>query len=201
MIPDDKLTQDVAGALGQLEQDTGSRFFTKVENGVAVLMGEVSSTTLRDQAEQCVMQIPWVRGIINEICVPGVVLNPEDQRFLQPLIGNEMLFKDGLSVTIQKVVINPHNRRVVAMVVKGRFQDALRQDQHEYGIEARSPERLMVLPVRLIQNLTRSVGFLKINRAETTQFEDFEPTRYITPEKNWMPPYPYCTDEVLFLAE
>jgi hypothetical protein len=53
----------------------------------------------------------------------------------------------------------------------------------------------------MILRLTRSAGFLQINRTEATQWEDFEPTRYITPEKNWMPPYPYCTDEVLFLAK
>ncbi len=128
LIPDDKLTMEVAGALGQMEQDTGSKFFTKVENGVVVLVGEVSSTALRDQAEQCVAEIPWVRGIINEISVPGMVVEPGDQRFLQPLIGKEMLFKDALSVTIQKVVINPNNRRVVAMVVKGRFPDALQAE-------------------------------------------------------------------------
>ncbi len=59
----------------------------------------------------------------------------------------------------------------------------------------------MVLPVRLILHLTRSAGFLLINSTETTQFEDFEPSRYITPDKDWLPPYPYCTDEVLFLSE
>lgn len=202
LIPDDKLTLEVAGAMGQLEQDTGSKFFTKVENGVAVLMGEVSSTALRDQAEECVAQIPWVRGILNEICVPGVVSEPEDQRFLQPLIGKELLFKDGFSVTVQKVVINPKNRRVVAMVVRGRFPDMLRQGQHDdYGDEERGPERLVVLPVQMILHLTHSSGFLQINSTEMAQFEDFEPTRYITPEQNWMPPYPYCTDEVLFLVE
>ena len=164
-------------------------------------LGEVSSTAIRDQAEQRAAEIPWVRGVINEICVPGMVLEPEDQRFLQPLIGKEMLFKDGLSVTIQKVVINQHNRRVVAMVAKGRFPDALRQGQDEDDGGERSPERLVVLPVRLILHLTRSAGFLQINSTETTQYEDFEPTRYITPGKDWLPPYPYCTDEVLFLAK
>lgn len=201
LIPDDQLTLEVAGALGQMEQATGSKFYTKVDNGVVVLVGEVSSTALRDQAEQCAAEIPWVRGVINEICVPDMVLEPEDQRFLQPLIGKEMFFKDALSVTIQKVVINPNNRRVVDMVVKGRFPDALRQGQHEGDGEERSSERLVVLPVRLILHLTRTSGFLKINSTETTQYEDFEPPRYITPGKDWRPPYPYCTDEVLFLVE
>lgn len=202
LIPDDQLTLEVAGALGQMEQDTRSKFFTKVENGVVVLAGEVSSAALCDQAEQCAAEIPWVRGIINEICVAGMVLNPEDQRFLQPLIGEELLFKDALSVTIQKVIINPHNRRVVAMVARGRFPDALGQGgQHGDEGEYHRLERLVVLPVRLILHLTRSSGFLQINSTETTQFEDFEPSRYIIPDKAWLPPYPYCTDEVLFLAK
>ena len=108
-------------------------------------------------------QIPWVRGIINEIHAPGIVLNPEDQRFLQPLIGKELLFKDALSVTIRKVVINPHNRRVVAVVVLGRFPDPLRKDQNSGYRGESNPERLVVLPVHLILYLTRSAGFIQIN--------------------------------------
>jgi hypothetical protein len=100
------------------------------------------------------------------------------------------------------VVINPNNRRVVAMVAKGRFPDALPQGgQHEDVAEERSPERLVVLGVRLILHLTRSAGLLQINSTETTQYEDFVPSRYITPDKDWLPPYPYCNNEVLFLAE
>ena len=166
-----------------------------------VLTGEVSSTALRDQVERRAGEIPWVRGVINGISVSGIVLPPEDHRFLQPVIGKELLFKDDLSVIIQKVIINPNNRRVVAMVVKGRFPDALQQSQPGYRREERSPEQLMVLPVRLILHLARSSGFIQINSTDTTEFKIFEPTWYITPDKDWLPPYPYCTDEVLFVAE
>jgi osmotically-inducible protein OsmY len=85
LIPDDKLTLEVTGALGQLEQAENNKLFTKVDNGVAVLVGEVSSASIRDQAEQCVAAIPWVRGVINEISITGVEIEPSDQRFLQPL--------------------------------------------------------------------------------------------------------------------
>jgi osmotically-inducible protein OsmY len=201
LIPDDKLTVEVAQALGHIEQYSGSKFYTKVEQGVVVLVGEVSSTTIRDQAVQCIAEIPWVRGIINEIRVTGIVLEPEDQRFLQPVIGKELQFKDALSVTIRKVIINPHNRRVVAMVGLGRFPAPPRQESKlGYGGE-NSPESLVVLPVGLILHLTRSTGYLRINSAETNEYEDYDPSRYITPDKDWLPPYPYCTDEVLFLAE
>lgn len=201
LIPDDKLTLEVAGALGRMGLDTGHKMFTKVENGVVVLAGEVSSTMLRDQAEQCVAEIPWVRGIINEICVPGIALNPEDQRILQPLIGKALLFKDGLSVTIQKVVINPHNRRVTDVIIKGRFPDSPRQENNaEYRGES-TPERMVLLPVSLIADLTRSGGFIRISSEKTSEYKDYSPSHYLTPDKDWQPPYPYCTNEVLFLVE
>jgi osmotically-inducible protein OsmY len=200
LISDDKLIHEVAGALAQIEQDENCKLNSKVENGLAVLMGDVRSTSLRDQAGQCVANIPWVRGVINEIHVTGMALDPGDQRFLQPLIGKELIFKDALSVTIRKVVINPHNRRVVAVVVFGQFPDPLRTEMDSDYRESR-PDRLVTLPIDLILHLTRSAGFLNIDSTETVQFNNYDPSRYMTPEKDWLPPYPYCTDEVLFLAE
>lgn len=66
---------------------------------------------------------------------------------------------------------------------------------------SRSPARLVELPVQLILSLTRSAGFMPINSDENTQFNDFDPSHYITPGQEWTPPYPYCNDEVLFLTD
>jgi osmotically-inducible protein OsmY len=201
LIPDDKLLILVAEALGQIDQADGTRLFPKVENGLTVLTGEVSSIALRDQAERCVAEIPWVRGVINEIHAPGIVLNPVEQRFLQPLIGSELIFKGGLPVTIRKVVINPCNRRVIAAVLWGRFPSLLQQEgEPEYRAES-NPERLVVLPIELIQFLTSSTGFIQINSAETGKYIEYDPTCYIAPAQDWLPPYPYCTVDVLFLAQ
>jgi hypothetical protein len=201
IIPDDKLALMVSEALGRLEKEKECKIFSRVENGLAVLVGEVSSLLLRDQAEQCVAEIPWVRGVINKISVPGIALDPGDQRFLQPFIGKELIFKDALSVTVRKVIINPHNRRVVAVVVFGRFPDALQPGSGLGYLEKSSPEQLVVLPIDLILHLTRSAGYLRITSDETTEYEQYDASRYITPEHDWLPPYPYCTDEVLFLAD
>src|SRR3972149_10315302 len=65
--------------------------------------------------------IPGVRGVINSVRAPGVDLEAEDQRFLQPVIGEQIYFRDGLLGIVQRVIINPNNRRVVAMVVRGRY--------------------------------------------------------------------------------
>jgi osmotically-inducible protein OsmY len=200
LVPDDRLTVEIAGALGQIEKREGCKFFTRVENGLAVLTGDVSSAALRDEAEQCVARIPWVRGIINDIHAPGIILDPEKQRFLQPLIGKELFFKDGLSVKIQKVVINPLNRCVIAVVALGQLPDPQRQDRDAgYGGD-NSPKRQMVLPIGLITYLTPSAGFLRLDSREAAQFGDYDPSCYMAPDKGWLPPYPYCTAEVLFVA-
>lgn len=201
LIPDDKLTLEIAGALGQMEQVEGCKFFTRVENGLAVLVGEANTTELREQAEQCVSEIPWVRGILNEIHVSGTAPETEELRFLQPLIGKELYFKDGISVTVRKVVINPRNRLVIAVVVMGQIQDPPRKDQSVDHRGKRLSERLMVVSADLLLFLTPSSGFIQINSDDTTQFANYDPSRYITPGKDWLPPYPYCTSEVLFLAD
>ena len=130
MVSDDKLTLEIAGTLGEMEKLEGCKFFTRVENGLAVLGGEVSSLELRDQAEKRVSEIPEVRGILNEIMFQEKHQNRYEQRFLQPIIGAELYFKDGVSVTIRKVVINPHNRLVIAVVALGQIEDRLLTDQY-----------------------------------------------------------------------
>jgi osmotically-inducible protein OsmY len=200
LISDDKLIYEVASALGQIEQQEDCKFFSKVENGLAVLFGEVSSLSIRDQAEQCVAAIPWVRGVINEIRVTGIAVDPGDQRFIQPLIGKELVFKDAHSVTIQKVVINPHNRRVVAVVVFGMFPDPIQMKQDSDYRGESSRMRLVTLPIDLIFQLTGSAGFIGNDSDKTNEYEDYDSSRYISPEKNWLPPYPYCADQVLFLS-
>lgn len=201
LIPDDKLTLEIAGALGQMEQLEGCKFFTRVENGLAVLGGEVTSTELRDEAEKRVSEIPEVRGILNKIHVSGEAPEPDERRFLQPTIGAELYFKDGVSVTIRKVVINPHNRLVTAVVVLGQIQDSLRKFQSAAYRAEQIPERLLVVSIDLLLILTPGSGFIQVNSDETAQFASYDPSRYITPDKDWLPPYPYCTAEVLFLAE
>lgn len=200
LITDDKLLLEVSEALGQIEKVEECKFFPKVEHGLAVLMGKVSSTALRDQAGQIVAEIPWVRGVINEILVPGVIVDPGDQRFLQPLIGKELIFKDALSVTIRKVVIDPRSRRVIAVIVFGKFPLQASGDQHPDNRGESNPEQQMVLPVGLVQYLTRNAGFLRINSDETAEYIPYDPSQYHRPAKGWQPPYPYCTDEVLIQA-
>ena len=200
LISDEILILEVAGALGVIEQEEDCKFFTKIENGLAVIMGNVNNTAVRDRAEQCVADIPEVRGVINDIHAPGVVWSEREQVFLQPVIGKELLFQDDVSVMVKKVVINPHNRRVIAVVAFGRFAN-LQPADHQLVREDPVQERLVVIPVQAILNLSPGGGFLGISSTQTSEYQRYNLSHFILPQANWLPPYPYCSAEVLFLAD
>lgn len=201
LVSDDKITLEVAGALGKIEHRYGVKFFTGAHNGVVELNGEVGSAAVRSLAEKYAASLPGVRGVVNSVRAPGVDLESEDQRFLQPSIGEPIYFRDGPSGRVQKVIINPNNRRVFAMVVRGRYSKS-RQDLKSlmYG-EGQLPERLIVIPMSAIRFLTKNSGFLKIDSAEAAGYRDFDPSGFIAPREGWTPPYPYCPDDVLLPVE
>jgi osmotically-inducible protein OsmY len=201
LVPDDNIMREVAGALGKIEHVYGVKFFTGVQYGVVGLHGEVGSATVRSLAEKYAANIPGVRGVINAVRAPGVDLEAEDQRFLQPSIGEQIYFRDGPSGKVQRVIINPNSRRVVAMVVRGRFSNP-QQDPGflAYG-EDQLPERLIAIPMSAILFLTKSSGFLQIDTTEAAKYSDFDPSFFTAPREDWTPPYPYCPDDVLFPVE
>jgi osmotically-inducible protein OsmY len=201
LVPDDKIIREVAEALGKIEHVYGVKFFTGAQNGVVGLHGEVGSASVRRLAEKYAANIPGVRGVINSVRAPGVDLDAEDQRFLQPVIGEQIYFRDGLLGIVQRVIINPNNRRVVAMVVRGRYSNSPRDPRFlTYG-EDRLPERLVAIPMSAIRFLTKSSGFLKIDSAEAARYSDFDLSCFIAPREDWTPPYPYCPDDILFPVE
>jgi osmotically-inducible protein OsmY len=201
LVPDDKLHREVAGALGKIEHEYGVKFFTGVQNGVVVLNGEVKHADMRDLAEKCAGNITGVRGVINTVRVHGVDTEVGDQRFLQPSIGELIYFRDSLSGTVQKVIMNPNNRRVVAMVVRGRYPNTLQDSRSSMYGEPPVPERLVAIPMSAIRHLTTSSGFLRIDSAEAASYSDFDPACFSAPGEAWTPPFPYCPDDILFPVE
>lgn len=197
LVVDDQLLLKVAEALIQVERIEGSHVFAKVQNGVVALSGKVVSADIRALAQQCAANVPEVRGVINFITAPGVDLDTEDQRFLQPAIGEKISFGDGGFGFVRQVIINRNNRRVVAMIIQGRLPG----QQLKSAGETQPAERLAVIPVSLIRYITGYTGFLLIDSTETTLYQDFNPAGFVTPGADWVPPFPYCSDDVRFIAE
>jgi len=198
LIPDDQLLAEVTSALGSLEHTYDCKFFTGVSHGVVLLSGNVNDAKLILLAEKCASSNPNVRGVINSIRVEGGDLDLQSQPFLQPIIGEEIFFLNGVSGLVKQVIINPDNRCVVAMTVQGQFTDQRQELKSFNNGEVRPPERLIVISVNLIRYLTKDSGFLYISSDERERYENFEPALFHMPNSGWVPPYPYCTKEVLF---
>lgn len=201
LVLDDMLTREVARALGDLEHTFNCKFFTGVSHGAVVLHGEVSSVEVRLSAERSAASHLDVRGVINSIRVSGVDPGMQDYRLVQPPVGKEIYFLDGISGTVRQVVINPDNRRVVAMTIQGHFDESHRIRTLS-NMSARQPaEQLFVIPVSVVRHVTKNSGFLTIRSTDSTEYQEFDASLFTTPNIGWRPPYPYCPDDVLFPVE
>lgn len=201
LIPDDRLLMNVAAALGRLESAYDCKFFTGVSHGVVLLSGNAADPKVKLLAERCAAAIPNIRGVINSVRVRGSVSEGQDQPFLQPSIGVDIFFRDGVSGKVRKVIINPDNRLVVAMVVEGQFAGQRQELKSSNPGEARSPERQIVLSMDSVRYLTKVSGFLYIQSEERDRYADLDPALFLNPPKDWKAPYPYCPEDVLFAVE
>jgi len=202
LILDDKLTLEVAGALGTLEHTHDCKFFTGSSHGVISINGIVSSESVKSLAEMYVARNPDVRAVINHVRVAGVT-EPElqDLPFLQPIIGERIYFLDGLSGVVKRVVINPNNRRVIAMLLMVNFTDPRLPFNSPSDATTGLPVQLVQVPMDAIRYLTKVSGFLLISSNEHDRYQDFDPASFFPPGDDWTPPYPYCATDVLFPVE
>ena len=201
LVLDDKLTRDVSVSLGELEHTYDCKFFTGASHGVISLNGNVSDENVNLLAEKRAASNPNVRGVINNVHVSGVEQEVQDQRFLQPTIGEIIYFLDGLSGVVKQVIINPNNRRVKAMIIEGKFTDQRDKLNLRTDGKAHPPEHLVVVPMNEVRYLTKVSGFLHINSKEQQRYMNFDSASFRTPHVNWTPPHPYCPDDVLFPVE
>jgi osmotically-inducible protein OsmY len=201
LVLDDRLLHEVARALGDLEHTYACKFFTGASHGVVSLNGIVSDESVKLLAEKSVASNPNVRAVINHVRVSGTKLKVQDQRFMQPTIGETIYFLDGASGVVRQVIINPNNRCVIAMTIQGKFNDRQVELNLQTDGEARSAEQLVVVAMNEVRHLTRDSGFLYINTTERHRYLEFNPARFFTPGNGWKAPHPYCTDDVLFPVE
>lgn len=193
LVLDDKLTLEVASALGKLEHTYHCKFFTGAAHGVISLNGTVDTENIRAEAEQCAANNPNVRGVINHVQVAGHEEPLPEQLFLQPVIGQTIYFLDGISGVVQQIVMNPNNRLVSHLVLQAQFSNPKQKDH-----PAQDLARTVVMPMHVMRYLTKSSGFLTIKSTDTTHYEDFNPLYFVTPQLDWTLPYPYCPGDILF---
>lgn len=202
LVLDDKLTLEVAGALGTLEHRYGCKFFTGSSHGVISISGIVSNENVKLLAERCAAENPNVRGVINRVRVSGALEpEPQDLPVLQPAIGATIYFLDGPSGAVKGVIIDPNNRRVIAMNLELNFTEPRLPLNSPSAGKTALPIQFVNVPLDAVRYLTKGSGFLLINSNDRSRYQDFDPASFLAPGADWTPPYPYCPQDVLFPVE
>lgn len=198
LVVDQDLVIEVALALGKDERTRFEWISVGAQNGVITLAGLVGSKDIRDAAEAISASVPQVRGVINCLEAPGVVIDPEEQRFLQPYIRQEVYAGNMQLGQVEKVIINPRSRRVTAFGVHGAFPDPQKRYHPRLPGEDIRQERTVVIPTSAVRSIKNNFVLLAISGVEAALNRNFDPTDFISPPASWRPPYPYRWEEVLF---
>ncbi len=201
LVVDDDLVSDVARALCNDNRTHLGGVYVGAQKGVVTLNGRVSSATVREAAEEVAASVSQVRGVVNYLNAPNLAANLDEQRVLEPPIGGEVYVTDLLLGNAERVIINPHNRRVTAFVAQANFTELLHSDE-DGALEVRPREqRRVVVPISDVRYETANSVLLGINSHKAAQYCEFNPVNFISPPQDWQPPYPYHRDDVLFIKE
>jgi osmotically-inducible protein OsmY/sporulation protein YlmC with PRC-barrel domain len=198
LVVDQDLMIDVAQALGNNELTRSERVSVGVRNGFVTLNGNVGSAAIREAAGEIVASVPQVRGMINELQSPNVVIKPEKHAFLQPRISQRVAVTDMHLGQVEYVIINPRDRRVTAFVTRGCFPEPRYHGNYRMPDEMSQQEKSVVIPMDVVRHVTDSYVLLEVRGAEAALYRSFELADFISPATDWQPPYPYRWEQVLF---
>jgi osmotically-inducible protein OsmY len=201
LVTDEEVVIAIAQALARDERTREPRIFVSAKHGVVVLNGRTETAETRAAAEEVAAIVPSVRGVVNYIQAPGVVVVPEDQQVWQPRPKQEVYAEDLFLGHVERVIINPRHRRVAALIVHGDFPelDAARPNIPLYRIPKK--ERRVVLPIRVVKFVSDSSILLGINNLDAARYPDFALENFLLPDQGWQPPYPYTHADVIIEAE
>lgn len=197
IVTDAELVSAVAQALARDPRTRGQRLFVHARHGIVYLSGEVASAAIRAAAEEVAAGLPTVRAVVNRVQAPGVSVDAEDLRVLQPAIGQEVYATEMLLGSVEQVVISPRNRRVTAIVVRGRFPDPERATPRMLPDQMPKQERRVVIPIRAVHEVTEGGVMLRISGIDAARYPDFDPANFVAPDAGWQPPHPYTHADVL----
>jgi osmotically-inducible protein OsmY/sporulation protein YlmC with PRC-barrel domain len=193
LVGDDQLRIRVAQAVSLDPPLNKEHIRVGTQHGIVILSGGVSSAEVRKMAEERAARVPQVRGVLNYLRAPGVERDEHALRAFQPQVGQEVFTTDVKSLGhVIRVIINPRNRLVVGIVVESK------DDQPLVFPEVQIISRQIVLPAAVIKQVTTGGVFLSVPRLQTVWADTFDESDFNLPPADWVPPYPYCTGDILF---
>ncbi len=197
IVTDREVVSAMAQALARDPRTHAQQIFVASDHSVVTLRGEVPSATIRATAEGFAISVGQVRAVVNMIEAPSGVPVAEEQRVVQPRVGQEVYATDTLVGRVERVIISPRHRRVTALVVHGEFLDAGRAGPTTQRDERPKLVRHVVIPIDAVRHVTVGGVFLNVRGIEATHYPDFDPGDVVTPDAGWQPPYPYTYADVL----
>jgi osmotically-inducible protein OsmY len=197
IVTDGEIQVPVAQALARDARTREHRLFVHVQRGVVWVSGEVSSPMTRTAVEAVAGSVPQVRAVINRVSVPDDAGAAEDLRALFPRIGQDVYTSETRLGRVERVIIHPRHRRVMAVVVHGWMADP---QSSTTGSSLEPPlrrERRLVIPTSAVRELTVGAVLLHIDDDAAMRHADLDPAAYAPPAADWQPPYAYTHAEVL----
>ena len=197
IVTDNDVEVAVAEALASAAPTRGQPIRSHASHGFVKLSGEVDSADVRAAAEEIAAGVADVRGVINHIQAPGVVVEPAQQRPLQPRIEQDVYAEDMFLGRVEQVIVSPRHRRVTAFVLRGRLPDPERAEAYTLPADMPRQERRLVIPIDVVDDVTIGGVLLTIGGVDAARYPDFDPEHFIEPATGWQPPYPYTHADVL----
>jgi osmotically-inducible protein OsmY len=194
---DSELQLAVSQAIGNDPRTKKAKIFVGVNNGFVTLTGQAPDLESRVAAQEQAVAIARVRGVINSIRAPGVDIDIEGQQALQPAIGAGIYATDIIVGVVEKVVVNPDNRLVTAILATAVFPDPDQAGSNWLRNEHRYSERRIIIPIGSVRHLTSTSVFLREKGAVVAGFNDFDWPAYSAAPEEWEPPYPYKPTDIL----
>lgn len=194
---DSDLKTAVALAIGNDPVAKKARIFVGVNNGFVILTGQAPGFESRRAAQEQAVAMPRVRGVINSIRVPGADVEAEDQRTLQPAVGSGIYATEMKIGTVEKVVIDPDNRLVTAILANAVLPEPYQMGSNWQWNEHHFSERRVIIPIETVRHLTSTSVFLKEKGAAVAAFNNFDPGSYFPAPEVWESPYPYKHTDIL----
>ena len=195
LIADDELEISVAQEIARHHLTQQGSIFVGASRGVIHLNGKLSDPENRLAAERYAAGVPQVRGVVNTIQAPGVSRQAA-ARAIFPQVNDQVYASDMYLGRVEHVVINPENRLVAEIVVRGEFPDLGRSQPEMKTYQLPLQKRLVSIPAGSIRHTAPGGVHLTEKAWNVAKYADFHVSSYITPGEGWQPPYPYQGSEV-----
>ena len=198
LVADEQLEIDVAQALARDPRTRSDNIRVYVHQGAVDLHGPVARDETCAAAAEVAARVPYVRAVVNHLKRSDALSEVAEPCLAEPRVGQEVTATDMPLGRVEEVIVNPHDRQVLALVVLGHFPDVLRWETGMYPDEMPKQERRVLIPVEAVHNVGEAGVMLRTTGLGAACYPSYDSARYETPTSEPDVPYPYHPGDVLF---